>query len=167
LFVRLSPRFRSSSPMVRLRWFQPRVRRSSNRAVQGKFQSVLICRTERKKAAEIVSGPSGKNTCLMKSPPLPRMLLQAWRRDEPKWSRKLSSAERNNCDVTAAPQALCPDFKCVLGQHPFKAQCPKLNRAPSQFARQGLKLKRRCTVEPRPMERPNFEMDEVSDWRQI
>ena len=63
--------------MVRLRWFQPRVRRSSNRAVQGKFQSVLICRTERKKAAEIVSGPSGKNTCLMKSSPLPRMLLQS------------------------------------------------------------------------------------------
>jgi hypothetical protein len=56
-------------------------------------------------AAEIVSGLSGKNTCLMKSSPLPRMLLQAWRRVEPKWSRKVSSAERNNCDVTAAPQA--------------------------------------------------------------
>jgi hypothetical protein len=41
----------------------------------------------------------------MKSPPLPRMLLQAWLRVEPKWSRKVSSAERNNCDVTAAPQA--------------------------------------------------------------
>jgi len=34
------------------------------------------------------------------------MLLQAWRRVEPKWGRKVSSAERNNCDVTAAPQAL-------------------------------------------------------------
>ncbi|SRR5258706_13846686 len=58
-----------------------------------------------KRAAEIVSGLSGKNTCLMKSSPLPRMLLQAWRRVEPKWSRKVSSAERNNCEVTPAPQA--------------------------------------------------------------
>src|SRR5258706_1992972 len=70
-----------------------------------KFRSAVIPRGERKKAAEIVSGPSGKNTCLMKSSPLPRMLLEAWRRVEPKWSRKVSSAERNNCDVTAAPQA--------------------------------------------------------------
>ena len=46
--------------------------------------TVPIPRRERKKAAEIVSGLSGKNTCLMKSPPLPRMLLQAWRRVEPK-----------------------------------------------------------------------------------
>jgi hypothetical protein len=69
-----------------------------------KVSSRVIPRRERKKAAEIVSGLSGKNTCLMKSSPLPRMLLQAWRGDEPKWSRKMSSAERNNCDVTAAPQ---------------------------------------------------------------
>jgi hypothetical protein len=41
----------------------------------------------------------------MKSSPLPRMLRQAWLRVEPKWSRNVSSAERNNCDVTAAPQA--------------------------------------------------------------
>src|SRR6266404_1770516 len=34
------------------------------------------------------------------------MLLRAWRRDEPKWSRKVSSAERNNCDVAAAPQGI-------------------------------------------------------------
>src|SRR5258705_3770204 len=40
----------------------------------------------------------------MKSSPLPRMLFEVWRRVEPKWSRKVSSAERNNCDVTAAPR---------------------------------------------------------------
>jgi len=58
----------------------------------------------RKKAAEIVSGPSGKKYLPNEIVALPRMLLQAWRRVEPKWSRNVSSAERNNCDVTATPQ---------------------------------------------------------------